>query len=60
MFNPEEAEICKRRGHSERPSEERWRQRGIWFRQVCSVDKRQDMPADAQAELDWRRRARSD
>ena len=49
MFNPEEAEVCKRRGHSERPSEERWRQSSVsWFRQVCSLDERQDMPADTQ------------
>ena len=52
--NPEEAGICKRRGHSRRP-DELWNQCswcGLWFRYVSSLDERQDIPAEVQAERD--------
>ena len=52
--NPEEAEICKRRGHSRRP-DELWNQCswcGLWSRYVSSLDERQDIPAEVQAERD--------
>jgi hypothetical protein len=52
--NPEDAGICKRRGHSRRP-DELWNQCtwcGQWFRYVSSLEERQEIPAEVQAERD--------
>jgi len=52
----EEAGICKRRGHSQRPQLlwDRYSFFGLWFRYVSSLDERQDIPAEVQVERDRR------
>ena len=47
MFNPEEAEICKRRGHSELATEKRWSECaccGTFYREVRTIEEREDEP----------------
>src|ERR1700722_14502687 len=47
VFNPEEAEICKRRGHSEYPDEKRGSECnfcGTFYREVRSVEERDEEP----------------
>lgn len=48
MINPQELEICKRRGHEIKGlSRERWKRCkwcGMWLREVTTIEEREDDP----------------